>query len=133
MSTTLRGEIASILANDAGLQTQGLGPMDVYGSTVDTPPNRPFLVLRWGTTTRGMGTTNRRTLTVWVYDQPNDYHRIDLMVKRIKEIFRELEGTVYEWGSITTIEWEQDSDDGEDDVYGTILRTSQYSILATGE
>jgi hypothetical protein len=130
----MRRIIYETLKTDPQLQALGLLPSAIRAGDVDTPMERPFVDLRWLTTPSvpNIGGVGPRLLTVWVHDQPNDYERIDAIIRRIKAIFAGLVGVRHETGYITLIEWTGDGEDGLDDGHGTIFRTTSHGVVGSG-
>lgn len=131
-----RAAVYSALSADSTLRTLGLPALNVYsGGSIDTPPDEPFLTLRWGSTFKGVhqeAPSTEQILDIWVNDQPADYSRIDSMIQRIKRIMASLAGSKTEVGWITCVEWTGDGVDDVDDAYGTIVRTTSYRLIASG-
>lgn len=101
---------------------------------VDSPKARPFMILRWGPTTPGMGAVAVRTLTVWIHDAPADYTRIDRIALRLRTL---LEGATAmqdtDGGWLTQAEWAGTSDDLADDAYGTITRNIAFRVIGSAQ
>lgn len=99
---------------------------------VDTPPPGPFIVIKWDTMSPGV-TWGRgaRGVTMWVYDDPADYQRIEQMIERIKTL---MQSATHVEGSdgyvLTTAKWTGDSEDLYDDAYGRILRQTSFDVLS---
>lgn len=129
----MRAAVRTAIVNDVTLQGLGVTSASVYAGDVDTPPERPFIVLRWGgTANTGLSTVQPRFLTVWVQDEPNDYELIDAIIRRIRTVLVGLVGTQHETGWFVGVEWDGDSDDLSDDSHGTILRQSRYTLMTSG-
>lgn len=127
-----------MLDNAPSLSAMGLRSGSVYqANTIDTSPaERPFLSLSWGGRLRAGGVPasfpiHPRVLTVWVYDEPGDYRRIDRMIVDIRHL---IIGTVaQEVGDglyVSEVRWTGDSQDLYDDVYKAILRTTSYEVIS---
>lgn len=130
---TLRTIVRAVLINDPALELLGVVDLGVRSGDVDTPMERPFLVLRWGTTTPGLDVVNNRTLTIWVHDNKSSgYARIDSVIKRIRVLFNAVEGVPHDDGHLIKLEWVTDSDDLVDPGHGTITRTTTHNIVGTG-
>lgn len=129
----MRAAIRTAIVNDATLQSLGVVPEAVYAGDVDTPPERPYVVLRWGSTgNTGIAQVQPRFLTVWVHDKPNDYELVDAIIRRIRTVLAGLIGTAHDTGWFVDIEWTGDSDDLVDESHGTILRQSRYTLMTSG-
>jgi hypothetical protein len=105
----------------------------IFAGDADSVGLRPYLVFRWGDTTPGMDVSRFRSLVVWVHDQPNDYSRIDKIISRLRDILTGMKAERTDTGWITEIEWVTDSGDLSDDISRTILRTSTYTIVGSGQ
>ena len=130
----MRRLIYETLKTDTQLQALGVAPSAVLAGNVDTPPERPFINLRWQGTPSvpNVAGVGPRFLTIWVHDAPNDYERVDNIIRRIKAIFAGLVGVRHETGYITVIEWTGDGEDGNDDGHGTVFRTTSHSLIGSG-
>jgi len=126
-----RAAVYTLLSADATLQSIGL--TNVYAfQAVDTPASKPFLVTRWDDMQPGVvASRGPQQLTLWVYDRPADYTRIDSIIARVKNI---LLGAVHVSGEdgmvLTQARWTGDSQDLFDDVYECVLKTSSFDIIA---
>lgn len=130
----MRAYIYDAIRTDNELHRIGLASEGVFAGDVDTPEIRPFIQLMWGINQAvpSIGGMGPRQLTIWVHDEPNDYARIDAIIRRIKAIFAQVIAAKHEFGYISVIEWNGDSEDGKDDGHGTIFRTTGHSIVGTG-
>lgn len=115
----------------------------MYGSQALVSPDnsQPFSVERWedvtGTSAFGASSfqgnpVRQQGLTIWVYDAPGDYTRIDKIVRRIREILTDVVAERADDGWITQIDWAGDSGDLYDDIYSAIARTSSFSVISSG-
>jgi hypothetical protein len=130
----VRDHLARTIYTDAQLTADGVTRAGTFSGDVDSPSMRPYLVLRWGETSPGVGRSlvRRRTLLIYVHDKPNDYTRIDRIIRRIREVFESMAGERTDTGWITQIDWETDSGDLSDDTSRTIMRTSAFNIVGQG-
>jgi hypothetical protein len=127
----MRALIRNAIATDPTLMGLGVALSNVLSGDVDTPQGRPFINLRWGTTSEGLAHVTRRNLTIWVHDRPGDYDaKIDPIIRRLRVILPGLEGVAHPYGSV---EWAGDSEDLVDDGHGTIARTTSYSLVGSGQ
>lgn len=134
----MRSLIRSRILADGQLAAAGVLPAGTLAGQVDTPTERPFLNLIWGDTGEGLAVVKRRLLTVWVHDNPGDYWRIDQILVRLRSVLTGIEATAWteaggQSGWVTAVRWEGDSGDLTDDGHGTIVRTSSYSIIGSGQ
>lgn len=128
----MRTAIAELLANDHELNLLGINEDTIFAGDIDTVDQTPFVNLRWGVTNPGVATVNDRGLVVWVHDQPNDYFRVDQILRRVRELLTSIYALKTGTGWITEIRWLTDSDDLSDDGNHTILRQASYSIIGSG-
>lgn len=129
----MRETIARALYTDAQMLALGLTPAGLVSGDADTVEPRPYIVLRWGDTNPGVDVSRQRNLVVWFHDRPNDYTRIDAMLRRTRAILTAISAQRTETGWITTIDWLTDSSDLSDDQSRTIIRTSAYNIVGSGQ
>lgn|SRR5512134_2759356 len=129
----MRTLIRQTLTTDLGILGLGVVPEAILAGDVDTPPQRPFINLRWGVNTPGLDVVTRRSLVIWVHDTPGDYSQIDAIIRRIGVVLGELVGVPHAYGHLVTAEWTGDSEDLTDDGHGTITRTTSYSLVGTGQ
>lgn len=130
-----RSWVRSIITADATLLGLGVVAAGVLAGDVDTPRDRPFINIRWGVTTPGVGGVDRRSVVVWVHDKPGDYTRIDTILKRIKFLLaaQPTAGTADMGGGYAVgLQWLTDSDDLVDDGHGTITRTTTHLLVGSG-
>jgi hypothetical protein len=115
----------------------------------DSPPPAPrkmWQVLNWGaenTTLARPGENGRsrrmsqRDVSLWVYSRDDDYGDINSAIKRWCSLMDALEarstGNGPYDGWVTSVVWQGDSADGWDDVYQANYRSSEYTIIASGD
>ncbi len=130
----MRSLIAQTILADATLTGLGVVEETLFAGDVDTPPNVLWLNLRWGQVPAvpSVAAMATRNLTIWVHDEPNDYSKIDQVVRRLRELLPGIEAAEHDSGWINSIRWAGDSDDLTDDGHGTITRTTSYTIVGTG-
>jgi hypothetical protein len=129
---TVRKVVGRALWSDTVLNGLGIVQTSLWSGDVDTPEPRPYMVLRWGDTSVGVGDSRQRTLVLWIHDKGNNYDRIDSILRRSRIIITDIHGARTDTGWITAIDWITDSGDLSDDTTQTILRTSAYNIVASG-
>jgi hypothetical protein len=128
----MRAFIRSLIVDDPTLQALNVTPAGVFMGDADTPQERPFVQLRWGGTTPGVGAVDRRSLVVWVHDNPGDYTRVDAVLTRIKALFKGVAAAPHSSGWISQLDWVNDSDDLTDDGHGTITRNTTHTLIGSG-
>lgn len=125
----------SIIA-DATLNSLGVTGANTYGVEVDTPADKFFVQLRWGINSLGLAKTavTKRTLTIWVHDEPGDYSvKIDPTILRLRSLLPTLEGVSNGLGHVVAVEWNGDSEDLADDGHGTITRNVSFLLVGSGQ
>jgi len=141
---TVREYVFGLVAADAELNALGYSAANGYATEApDSPPGGQFWVLRWGVegigvpSARGRGKVTSRDVTLWAYDRQQTFDRVNLMLKRWQALLDALEavrtGSGPNDGWITATSWLGDSEDGFDDVYNALLRSSSYTIVASGD
>lgn len=128
----MRSLVAQAILTDAQLRTLGVTEEALHAGDVDTPPTRPFVQLRWDETGVGIGAVDTRRLVVWAHDEPNDYERIDAILRRIRVVLTALEAVQTTHGWLTLVEWNGNSPDLADDGHGTITRNSTFTLVGSG-
>lgn len=121
---------AAILADTV---LQGLGVTDegqVLSGDVDSFEGRPFLNLKWGTTNPAPfgGVAQQTTLVIWVHDSPNDYERVDAILRRLRVLMPSLVGMTDVQDYVSQIAWTGDGPDLKDDGHRTITRVGNYTL-----
>lgn len=133
----MRAFIATVINEDSQLRDMGLAHDSVYSANnVDTPATKPFIVVKW-TQRLVVGAAHRdapsqaNLCDIWFYDRPGDYSRIDAMIARVHEMLAAVQAQQTGTGWITQIDWSGDGEDGYDDVWEAISRTSSYRVIAS--
>lgn len=121
------------VTTDPTLASFGIDNASSFAVDVDTPPQRPFLQLRWGRNDEGLDVVTRRSLTIWVHDEPGDYGRIDSIILRLRQLLPVLEGMSNGAGHLMAVEWTGDSEDLADDGHRTITRWASFSLVGSGQ
>lgn len=128
----MRAFIFSLLSDDPLLNGLGITEASLYAGDIDSPAERPFGVLRWGTTDPGISSVNSQFLTVWIHHNPGNEDVIRAIKLRIRSLLTALGGNATENGWLVDVKWEGDSSDLSDDVLGTIIQQSNYSLIGSG-
>jgi hypothetical protein len=128
----VRSFIYGLLSSDATLNGLGINTTSLYAGDIDTPAERPFAVLRWGVTDPGIDTVNQQLLTVWIHHHPGNEDVIRSIKLRIRALITGLGGNATENGWMVAADWTGDSSDLSDDVLGTIIQQSNYSLIGSG-
>ena len=130
----MRALIRSAITSDPELQSLGVVSEGVLSGDVDTPEQRPFLNLRWGSVAPGMDVVNTSTLVIWVHDEPNDYEaKVNPILLRLRVIITGLVGVQHSTGWLTMAQWNGDSEDLVDDGHGTITRNTAFTLIGSGQ
>lgn len=134
-SRALRTETWGLLKADSGLIALGYLEEGVYsGYGGDSPPQRLFMILRWGSTGRGVGPANSVALDIWVYNREPDYGPVVDAIARIKELLPTLIAKRFADGSggVLGADWQGDGDDSYDDAYKAFMRRTSWLMTAGG-
>jgi hypothetical protein len=130
----MRALVRTAILADSELQGYGIVGDGVFAVDVDTPPQRPFLQLRWGRNDPGLDRVTRRNLVIWVHDKPGDYTvKIDPIILRLRTLLAGLEGMSNGLGHVVAVEWTGDSEDLADDGHRTIARTTSFLLVGSGQ
>lgn len=124
--------VRNTIVSDPALQGLGVTPNGTLSGDVDTPEERPFLNLKWGS--RSPSVVNAAptvtTLVIWVHDKPADYLRIDKILSRLRALLTSIEGVVMPDGSeVQVITWQGDGPDLQDDGHRTIVKVGNYQVV----
>lgn len=132
---SMRSLVMQAIINDPEMNLLGIDNLSAFAVDVDTPEDRPFLQLRWGRNDVALSKTEigRRTLTIWVHDQPGDYGVIDSVIFRLRALLPTLAGQSNGLGHLTAVEWSGDSEDLADDGHRTIARNSSFVLVGSGQ
>lgn len=143
---TVREYVYGLLSNDPELIGLGLNPDNTFANGAPlSPPDTGDLwcVLNWGpetpglTSQRGRSRTSSWDCTAWFYTRDSDYDVINRAIKRWRAIMDEVSavrtGLGANDGWVLETEWQSDGSDGWDDVYRANFRTSEYTIIASGD
>lgn len=126
--------VRTVLGSNIGLNSEGITIDRIFLTHgLDTPQERPMIVMRWLNTSPGMGPVNRRLLQVWIHDEPGDYDRIDRCLQHVRDAFDELvgmyTGTAGKW--LSQVDWQGNSDNLDDDEVGTFVRYGEYMLTGS--
>jgi hypothetical protein len=141
---SVREYVFATCAYDPTLIGLGLNVDTLYANNApDSPKERFWGVLRWGAEVpgapgqRGTGRVTERECSLWVYDKAFDYTAINKAIRQWVLLLDAIEGkktgSAPGDGWITQADWQSDGDDGYDDVYEAIYRSSTYIIIASGD
>lgn len=122
-----RAALYSLLKGDVELALEEVYPTN----SLDTVPENFFAIIQWGSTTPAFGTVGTDRVTIWIHDRQRDYGRINQALKRLAEL---LTGTVHREGTdgvtLSTSEWNGESQDLFDSGYGTITRYAEFTVVS---
>jgi hypothetical protein len=133
-SPALRQAVFSLYLASPALAGLGFNEGNIYPNfTPDGPAGDRFMVLRWGTTTVGVGRANRIRLSCWVYNRQPDYRPIANALLEIRERLLTLIAVrLSPTEAILGVTYEGDSDDLYDDGYRAYTRWTSHTITASG-
>jgi hypothetical protein len=130
---SLRSAVFDLLASDATLAALGINAESLYVfGAVDTPPQRRFVVLRWGDRNPSPVPVAIQTLAVWAYDRERDFSPILDVLARVRKLLEGREPWNVGGGWVCGLTWTGQSPDLMDDVYGAITKNDTYDIAASG-
>lgn len=133
-SKVLRRRVFDLLVDSPELANLGLNA-DTISPTFspDGPSGDRFLVLRWGSTGRGIGAVNRVGLECWAYNRQPDYGPIADALMEIRRLLPTLAATVMApTEAVVAVDYGGDSDDLYDDGYRAYTRWTSHTITASG-
>lgn len=133
-SEVLRRYVHDLYLASPKLAELGLGADTILPTfSPDGPVGNRFLVMRWGTTTPGIGNVNQVRLSCWVYNREPDFAPIVAALKEVKRLLAGMEAVVMAPGeSVLAVRFEGDSDDLFDDGYRAHTRWTSHTITASG-
>jgi hypothetical protein len=129
----VRTLIYQAIINDPTLIGLGITGPSTFAIDVDTPAGRPFLQLRWGLNEIGLDVSTRRSLVIWVHDQPGDYTNIDNIILRLRTLIPSLVPSPDSNGWLQGVVWTGDSEDLVDDGHRTIARNTGFVLVGSGQ
>lgn len=129
----MRTLIYQAIINDSAMNALGITDASSFAVDVDTPQSRPFLQLRWGVNEIGLDVSTRRSLVIWVHDQPGDYTEIDAIILRLRALIPSLVPSRDANGWLQGVVWEGDSEDLTDDGHRTIARNTSFTLVGSGQ
>jgi hypothetical protein len=127
----MRAVIRQAILADTALQTLGIvGDDHCLSGDVDSFAARPFINLKWGTTNPSPfgNVATQTTLVAWVHDNPNDYERIDAILRRLRVFIPSLVGLTDVNDYVSQAAWTGDGPDLKDDGHRTIVRVGNYTL-----
>lgn len=127
----MRAVIRTAILADSALQTLGIADGNhCLSGDVDSFAVRPFINLKWGTTNPAPfgNVAQQTTLVAWVHDDPNDYERIDAILRRLRVLIPSLVGLQDTNDYVSQVAWTGDGPDLKDDGHRTITRVGNYTL-----
>ena len=132
MATT-RDTVSTILDSAATLRALGLPEGNVLqADTLNSPEQKPFIVLRWGDESEGIAACTIRPFTLWVYDEFGDYNRATLIGHEAVRVLRAIEPTQTDSGWLTAIEGGLRGGDLADDGFDALVVPYTLVAVASG-
>lgn len=133
---SIRNLFFDALAADGGLNGYGIDSDTLYPAQApDSPLEKVFAVLRWGSSGIGVGPARHVSLAFWVYHKDPDYAIIDTILKRARVVLPTLvTASIAGGGYVLGVEWQESSEDLTATEYGanTVVRNETYRITASG-
>lgn len=133
----LRNLVYNLLTVDVELNSLGYTTDTIYGALMgaDSPQERRFMVLRWGTDSPAVPGRDSRIvrtgLTVWAYNRESDYGPIQSALLRVRDILVPIAGADHGSGWILDVEDNGTSEDLWDDGYSAITRNRALTFTAS--
>lgn len=129
----MRTAVRQAILDDATLAGLGVVEAGVLAGDVDSFNARPFLNMKWGIRSPGMGTEVSQVLVIWVHDDPNDYTRVAAICARLSVLLPSIVGLrdTVSGGWISQIRWDGESTDLADDGHKTIFRQCTFTIIGS--
>lgn len=135
-SNRLRQAIFGLFVSSPALEALGLNAENISPNfSPDGPAGDRFLVMRWGTTTRGVGSVNQVRLGCWAYNRQPDYFPVVKILEEVRRLLPTLVGVVMSpspMEAVLGVDYEGDSDDLYDDGYRAYTRWTSHTITASG-
>ena len=127
-----RAAVYQLLGVDLAMNGYGINPNTVFQSnTVDDPPTRPFVIMRWGIKTSTFDIHGPQSLDIWAHDDRGDYSRIDSILHRAEVLLLNAAHLVGDDGyTLTSAEFVSCSEDLYDDGYQTITRYATFRVVS---
>lgn len=126
-----KAAVYTMLSSDAALISMGFTADAWFSSaSAESPLQRPFGIIKWGGSFPAFKLTGSTDVTIWLYDEPGSYVRINAAIERIKRL---ITSAVQVQGSdqmtLTMAQWSGDSEDLYDDIYKCVTRNSTFTVL----
>lgn len=102
---------------------------------VDNNPPKPFIIYNLGGEFRGVTRTSaHRTARAefWVHDMPGSYKVIEGMLTSIERVFDNAVHVNVGNGGISQAMWDSRSPDLDDMGFGTICKSTNYTVVGRG-
>lgn len=121
--------VAAAVKGSNALHELGFAAAEVYRSMgMENTQANKFIVMRWGDTNVGVGSSNPVFLTVWAYDMPGSYVDIDRALGIIKDILSAMVEVEGNEGWVTQIKWLGFSGDLYDDMMKRITKNAIFTV-----
>lgn len=106
------------------------------GAVVDTPAERPFVIMKFSGTPRAAGKFS--VMELWCYDDRGDYTRIDDFLRAARAFFETepVASRIRDDDSLVRLvfaDWQGDSADLYDDVFRCNTRYSSWRLVGSGQ
>lgn len=100
------------------------------GSLTKAPEKRPWIVIRLtdNNPVPGIKMVQFQGAEIWAYGEPGSYIQVDEVLRKVKEAL--LQGSM--GGDGIGVEWEGDSPELSDELFGAIVRFSSFRLVSSG-
>lgn len=116
---------------EAMITIPGFTPGNVFRSaSSESPESRPFMVIVWGDETPAFRAVGSEVVTIWVFDEPGDYGRIEETLQLVRDWFMaatEVPGA--DGFVLSQAVFNGGSGDLYDDVYKCIMRNMVFTTV----
>lgn len=129
--STVRDLVFHALTSDTELTALGIDTNHAWASgSVEGPQPAPFIVIKWGNTSKGIGPINTAPVQIFVHDDIGDYGVINSILLRVRAVMTGLAAHGYAANWIIEVDWLGDSGDLADDTYKTLMRNAEFNVVA---
>ena len=140
-SVLVRTTVYDLIVASPALHTAGFAADAVYPNYGPvSPPQRRFIVIRWGGTAPGVGRANSTDMALWFYDRDQDWAAIQAAIRICRPVDKGGDGLLdtlpgarmSATEAILGLDWTGGSTDLFDDVYEANTRNEAYRVTASG-
>lgn len=133
----MRKTILQLITDTAAVAAEIPAERWYQASSVVETPQKPFGIYRisgtgGGVTKRGPGRQVR--LEVWIHDKPGSYLRIDKLLTEVESTFAAaVHASAAEGESISQADFDSRSPDLDDQGFGSICKSSIFTLVGKGQ